>query len=111
MSSPVSQSFTGFPPYYAFIFANGIRDTEVHLLGKKPTNLASSLLFKTFADTNAASDYYYKTSNDLPWATHLSGPFDFPNESTPINQAYLSFINWATSGGNSNASWYLDLPG
>ena len=66
-------------------------------------------LIEVFKDP--ASDYYYKTSNGLPWAIHLSEPFDFPNESTPINQAYLFFTNWATSGGNSNTDWYLDLPG
>jgi LruC domain-containing protein len=112
MSNPVSQSSTGLPPYNAFIFANGNRHTEVHLPGKKPTDLASHLLFGTFADaTDTASDYYYKTSNGLPWAIHLPEPFDFPNESTPINQAYSFFTAWATSGGNSNADWYLDLPG
>jgi LruC domain-containing protein len=112
MSSPVSQSSTGFPPYNAFIFANGNRNTEVHLPGKKPTDLVNPLLFGTFADaTDAASDFYYKTSNGLPWAIHLSEPFDFPNESTPIDQAYLLFTTWATSGGDSSADWYLDLPG
>ncbi len=112
MSNPISQNSTGLPPYNAFIFANGNRDTEVHLPGKKPTDLASPLLFGTLADaTDTTSDYFYKTTNGLPWAIHISEPFDFPNESTPINQAYLFFTTWTTSGGNSNADWYLNLPG
>jgi LruC domain-containing protein len=112
MSNPISQSIVGFPPYNAFIFANGDREVEIHLSGHEPTNLANEQLFGTFADaTNFETNYLYKTSNGLPWAIHISEPFDFPKEGIPIHDAYLNFAIWATSGGTSNTDWHLNIPG
>ncbi len=110
-NNPISQNLVGFPPYNSFIFANGNRSTEIHLAGHQPTNLANQELFGTYADaTNFNSNYTYKTANGLPWAIHLPETFDFPKEGSPINEAYLNFVMWATSGGSLNKDWYLELP-
>ena len=110
-TTPVNESQVGFPPYHAFIFADGDRGKEIHLPGNEPTDLANTQLFGTSFDaTNFASEYYYKTSNGLPWAINLSESFDFPKEGTPIDEAYLHFSIWATSGGISNKDWYLNIP-
>lgn len=109
--NPISQDLVGFPPYSPFIFANGNRSTEIHLPGHFPTDLANSELFGTFADdSNFNLNYTYKTANGLPWGIHLSEPFDFPKEGSAINEAYLNFVIWATSGGSLGNDWYLDLP-
>ena len=36
---------------------------------------------------------------------------DLPLEKAPINEAYIHFAEWATSGGTKKADWYQDLPG
>lgn len=91
---------------------DGQRDKEVHLPGQKPTDLSNSIFFGTVSDaTDVSSDYYYKTTNGLPWAINLPVSFDFPKSGQPIDEAYNYFSVWSTSGGISNTDWYLDLPG
>jgi LruC domain-containing protein len=110
-STPKPLSDVGFPPYDSFIFVNADRGREVHLPGEDATDLADLSLFGTSADaTVPSSDYYYKTQNGLPWAINISEPFDYPIETIPVNEAYLNFANWATSGGSLNTDWYLDIP-
>lgn len=110
-ATPMSQTDVGYPPYDPFIFANGDRSKEIHLPSHDPTDLADPSFFNTFADaTDISDDYYYKTENGLPWAIHIAQPFDYPIELSPVNDAYLNFSTWATSGGTLNTDWYLDLP-
>ncbi len=109
-TNPIEQNNIGLPPYDAFIFVNGERGKEVHLPGHTPTDLAENEWFSTSADaTDFSSNYYYKTSNGLPWAINISQPFDYPTELSAINEAYVNFATWATSGGTLNEDWYLNL--
>jgi len=111
-SNPVSQNETGYPPYNPFIFVDGDRSKEVHLPGQEPTDLANMQWFGTGSDaTNFANNYYYKTANGLPWAINIPESFDFPKAGAPVNEAYLNFTTWATSGGVLHTDWYLDIPG
>jgi len=106
------QSLVGLPPYNAFIFANATRGREVHLADKAPSDLADMSLFATGSDaTDAANEYYYKTSNGLPWAIDIAESFAYPVEYTPINEAYTNFSVWATSGGSLNTNWFTDESG
>ncbi|APY08700.1 hypothetical protein BWZ20_10465 [Winogradskyella sp. J14-2] len=110
-TNPVSQNLTGYPPYNPFIFVNGDRSKEIHLPGHKPTDLFDDEWFGTSSDASEPeSDYYYKTSNGLPWVINIPESFDFPDEGYPINEAYYFFSNWAISGGSLNKDWYKDLP-
>ena len=103
-TSPQQQATVGLPPYNPFIFVNGDRTKEVHLADKMPTDLANVSDFGTGSDaTDVNGNYTYKTANGLPWAIHISESFDYPAEFQPINEAYLNFAIWATSGGASNA--------
>jgi LruC domain-containing protein len=111
-SSPQSIADVGIPPYNAFIFANATRGREIHLPGNTPTDLADPSLFGTSADaTNSANEYYYKTTSGLPWAINITDQFQYPVEFSPINQGYLNFSSWATSGGTINTNWFTDAPG
>jgi len=111
-TSPIPQDNVGFPPYDAFIFANGDRSKEIHLPSETPTDLADTTLFNTSSDaTNPLNNYYYKTENGLPWAINIPESFDHPIELSPINEAYLNFAIWATSGGDLNTDWYLNETG
>jgi len=104
---PKLQSSLGLPPYNPFIFTNATRGKEVHLSGKNPTALANVNQFGTSADaTDVNAGFTYKTLNGLPWAIDISESFDYPIEFSPINEAYLYFSSWATSGGSVYKSWY-----
>ncbi len=105
-------SLIGLPPYNAFIFANATRGREIHLADKAPTDLADMSLFGTSSDaTDAGNEYYYKTSNGLPWAINIAESFAYPVEYSPINEAYSNFSVWATSGGSLNTNWFTDEAG
>jgi len=111
-STPQVQSNVGLPPYNPFIFVNGDRGREVHLADKLPTDLVDNNFFGMHADaTNINAGYTYKTANGLPWAINISESFDYPIEYTPVNEAYLNFTSWATSGGTSNTDWFTDAVG
>jgi len=111
-TSPQQQSLVGLPPYNPFIFTDATRGNEVHLVNKMPTDLADNSKFGTMADaTDVNAESTYKTESGLPWAIHISESFDYPKEYTPVNEAYLNFASWATSGGASNADWFTDAIG
>lgn len=102
----------GTAPYNPFILANQRRDYEIHLAGYRNTPLANTTIFGTHDDdSNIAQEKYYQTSNNLPWAIHLPVSFDYPTETTSIENAYLKFVDWAESGGTAFPNWYLSING
>ena len=111
-NTPQDVNDVGLPPYNAFIFVDGDRTKEVHLSGNRPTDLADVSLFGTQDDASDVNQgEYYKTSNNLPWAIHIFGDYNYPVEFSPIDDAHLNFSQWAQSGGSSLEDWYLELPG
>ncbi len=59
-------------------------------------------------DSNPADNRYYKTQDDLPWALNVTQSIPYTMEKIDFIEGYLNFSPWATSGGASNADWYLD---
>ncbi|MEX0361093.1 MAG: DUF4842 domain-containing protein, partial [Allomuricauda sp.] len=49
--------------------------------------------------------------NGLPWAINVVESFPLLQEKEPINEGYLFFEEWGTSGGQSRKDWYKNLPG
>lgn len=95
-----------------FIVVNQVRGREVHLPNYPPTNLASSSFFGTFNDdSDAGSDRYYKSENNLPWAINIPEVFDYPYEKRVIVSAYLKFAEWAENSGSVFDDWYKDKTG
>lgn len=102
----------GSMPFNPFIIVDETRGREVHLAGTAPTDLADANLFGTLDDnTSPNGDNTYKSDENLPWAIHVVGGFDYPEEKTDISQAYNYFSVWAQSGGLSYQTWYEDQPG
>ncbi len=102
----------GQEPYNPFIYVDQERGKEVHLIDKAATALVNTSYFGTFHDNSIpASNRYYVTSNNLPWAVEIPVSFDYPYEKADILTSYLKFQNWATSSGSNFADWYLDKPG
>jgi len=111
-TTPQSIASLGTAPYNPFIFVDQTRGREVHLAGEAPTDLADASLFGTIDDnTNPNSENTYKSNTNLPWAIHVVGGFNYPEERVDISQAYNYFSIWAQSGGASYETWYDDQPG
>lgn len=105
---PVSLSSIGYAPYNPFIVVNRNRGREIHLTDQLPTAFADNSFFGTVNDnSNPATGRYYKTSENLPWALDIPGPFDYPAENNEIIKGYLKFAPWAMSSGAEYSDWYL----
>lgn len=95
-----------------FIVADQERGKEIHLADFQPTSLMNNALFGTLADdSNPTLGKYYKTANNLPWGLNVLQGSAYPTEKTPIDEAFLHFIDWAGSAGANFPNWYQDLPG
>lgn len=106
-AQPIQPTLIG--AFNPFIFVNGDRGTEVHLVDNKPTSLANVSLFETGNDASSvASSIYYRNSNNLPWAINILYDFTFLQEKSPINQGYTKFASWAVSGGSEFEDWFTD---
>jgi LruC domain-containing protein len=106
-TSPLSISALLGAPYNPFLISNKTRGVEVHLAGYLPTDKANLGLFGTQHDnTIPANNKYYLSSENWPWALSFTEAFSYPKEGAAINEAYLHFGEWATSGGTIYTDWY-----
>jgi len=95
-----------------FIVVNQQRGVEVHLPDYAPSDLTNTGLLTTGDDdSNPATNRYYLTETNLPWAINLPVVFEYPIEKQDITQVYLHFAEWAESSGQLYPDWYLDQPG
>lgn len=112
LAAPVNLNTIGIPPYNPFLFIDGDRSHEVHLIDEEPTDLANEALFGTGSDdSNPAAGRYYVTSENLPFAIDIAGPFDYPAEKSEMTQAHLKFAPWSESSGTVYYDWYKPLSG
>lgn len=106
-TSPISISNTVGAPYNPFLISNKNRGNEIHLSGHLPTNKANLGLFGTqHDDSNPATNKYYLSAQNWPWAISFIETFNYPKEGAAINEAYLHFADWASSGGSIFTDWY-----
>jgi len=92
-----------------FLIVKKQREREIHLPFKETTDLGDAQFQNESTPQDEDGDF--KTPNGLPWALQIQGTLRIPKEKTGIDKAYNFFQSWAQSGGNSNANWYLDVPG
>jgi len=111
-TEPIKMTDLGYVPYNPFIFINGDRAREVHLADFAPTSLANTSLLGSLADSSRPNEgRYYKSGNNMPWAINIALPFEYPQESRPINEAHTKFSTWAQSGGMTFKDWYKNVSG
>ena len=111
-TSPVSLSTLGAAPFNPFIICNMKRGYEVHLPGYEPTAKVDKSLFRTEDDnSDPGAKRYYQTVSNWPWAINIAEPFAYPTEESPINKAYLKFLDWASSNGALYKDWYKNTSG
>lgn len=110
--NPVDASSMSEAPFNPFIFSSYERGKEVHLSGKRPTDLANSTYFGTEDDDSSIGmNKYYQNSNNMPWAINVIHSFRYPVEKARIDKAYSKFIDWGMSNGTSFSDWYGDNSG
>ncbi|MCD6330253.1 MAG: LruC domain-containing protein [Candidatus Cloacimonetes bacterium] len=99
---------TDLPPYNPFIYPDDDRLKEIHLADYAPTSKMTGTPYwgTDDDDSNPATDRYFKTSNNLPWAVNIADVWDYPIELSQITWAYLFFADWAESGGTVHTDWY-----
>jgi len=106
-TSPVAQANLQVTSFNPFLISDMRRGYEIHLPGYAPTDKAITTLFGTDDDASApASNKYYVSKENWPWAISFNGTFNHPYELQPINEAYLHFSEWASSGGVNFTDWY-----
>jgi len=109
---PVLLTELPFSAFNFFIVSRQIRGREIHLPGYEPTDLIDVTYFgQDQDDTQPSIGKYFKTENNLPWAINVLQGFDYPIEKTPIDEAYLHFVEWAQSGGVLFPFWFGNDPG
>lgn len=92
-----------------FIFIDGDRGREVHLVDMVPTDLMDNTYFGTADDdSNPAIGRYYRNQTNLPWGVTMLTEFKFPKEKVAINKGYTKFASWAISSGSEFNDWYKD---
>lgn len=107
-----SQANFSLTTWNPFIMVDQTRGLEIHLPDYPPTDLVDISYFGTWEDdSEPASDRYYKTVLNLPWALDIPSAFKWPLEKKEITRAYLHFAEWAETSGAVYTDWYEDKPG
>ena len=60
-------------------------------------------------NSNAGSNRFYKTKNNLPWAINVTSSIPYMKETIDFTKGYNNFIDWSVSNGTTNTDWYLNL--
>ncbi|MDB2330318.1 LruC domain-containing protein [Alteromonas sp.] len=117
-------ALSNFPqsPYKPFIFAtedtyhgdafsgNPGRSLEIHLKNKTPTARAENYFGLAEDKSNVPAGLTYQTETGLPWAIAINAStytnWLHPQEYVDILRAYPDFLDFATSNGAENKSWF-----
>lgn len=103
----INRNLVGPDAYNVFLIKDQVREVEIHLSDRVPTDkMGMSLLGTVQDDSDINAGRYYKTETGLPWGLLLLEPFDYPIEKSEVTEAYLHFAAWAESGGVDYQDWY-----
>lgn len=102
----------GDGPFNPFIFINGDRGRELHLVNNPPTNLVKTSYFQSASDdSDPETGRYYKSDGGHPWVLNVKSDIDYMQEKLDIVQGYNFFATWAQSGGSQASDWYIEHTG
>ena len=112
VGAPVTLEEVSLARFNPFITVDQQRGVEVHLPGKKPTNLANSAMFGTRDNrSNVQTGQTYRTATNLPWAIQTPVSIPYPQEKEDILGGYLKLAEWAQINGVSFTNWFQDITG
>ncbi|KZX00500.1 hypothetical protein JL49_11475 [Pseudoalteromonas luteoviolacea] len=91
-----------------FIFRTADRTIEVHMADYPPTDLFDQTRFGKVDDTSDAnSNRYFRTADNLPWALTVSEEWNYPREYIDVLWAYPDYETWVESSGEQAQNWYI----
>ncbi|MGF1773156.1 LruC domain-containing protein [Vibrio wakamikoensis] len=109
MSMPYDPFIFATPDYYhgAGYFQPG-RKWEVHLPNYEPTEQFDADLFAGLGRdvSNASTNTYFKTAENLPWAIMVNDEWLWPTETTDLLAAYPQYATYAESSGEQAENWF-----
>lgn len=112
LASPKDASLFTSSNYNPFIFVNGVRGHEIHMVDHSPTDLMDNTLFgQSNDDSNPSIGRYYKSVDNFCWAMEVPQEFSYPVEQADIVISHLKFAEWSQSGGAQRNDWYEDNSG
>lgn len=101
LATPLSDAEVKFVKFNPFIFVEGNRGHEVHLVDYAPTSKADKTLFGTLDDrSDAGKRIFYRMDNTYPWALDIprislsASSWRYPAESENITETYLNYEKW-----------------
>ncbi len=111
-ANPQTIESLGNGPFNPFIFINGDRGRELHLVNNLPTDLVKTKFFQSASDdSDPTVGRYYKSPEGHPWALNIKGDIKHMQEKLDIVTGYHFFATWAQSGGTQATDWYLNHSG
>ncbi|MDD1779950.1 LruC domain-containing protein [Enterovibrio sp. ZSDZ35] len=119
-NADVDTSLLSAMPYNPFMFAtpgayvrdglwyNPGRGLEVHLPDQAPTEQFDTYWYGWWSDSSdPATNRYFKTSDNLPWAILVPDDWHWPREHVDVVEVYSELAGYAETGGENNVDWYL----
>ena len=111
LNSPLSDSQLDRLAFNPFIFVNGDRGHEIHLVDYPPTSKADISIFGRSDDrSDLQKKIYYRMDNTFPWALDIPrtsssvSAWRYPIESANITTVYLNYEKWAQN--KTNTDWF-----
>lgn len=117
LSTPLSDAEVKFLKFNPFIFVEGNRGHEVHLVDYAPTFKVDNSLFGTLDDrSDAGKRIFYRMDNTYPWALDIprtsssASSWRYPAESENITETYLNYEKWVKD--KTDNGWFdSSVPG
>lgn len=111
LNAPLADAEVNFIGFNPFIFVDGERGHEIHLVDYAPTSkMDISLLGMELDRSDASKGVYYRMDNTYPWAldiprTSSSSPsWRYPAETEDITGVYLNYEKWTQN--KTNYDWF-----
>ena len=110
LNTALTDAEVNFIKFNPFIFVDGERSHEIHLVDYAPTAKMDVSLFGTGQDrSDPSKGIYYRMDNTYPWAldiprTSSASSWRYPVEREDINGVYLNYAKWTQDKTNYN--WF-----
>ena len=99
-----------FVKFNPFIFINGKRGHEIHLVDYEPTSkMDFSMLGMGVDRSDIKKGIYYRMDNTYPWALDIprissTSSWSYPAEGEDITEVYLNYEKWTQD--KTNYDWF-----
>lgn len=117
LSAPLADTEIKFLKFNPFIYVNGARGHEIHLVDYPPTPKVDTSLFGNDKDrSDITKGIYYRMDNTYPWALDIprisseAPSWRYPLEGENITGVYLNYEKWIHD--KSDYNWFdSSVPG